>query len=244
MHANKYDYSKVEYVNGQTKVCIICQKHDEFWQAPNSHLSGKGCPICAGKNKTTEDFIKKAREVHGDRYDYSKVEYTTSSSHVCIICHKKDKSGQEHGEFWQTPNNHLHKTFPQGCPKCNMSKLEESIMVMLHSNNIFCYEYNLHYKWLNGLQLDFYFPQYKIAIECQGIQHFKPISFGSKAMSPEEQHRKIIQNDKKKYKLCKKHNVELLYYSNLGIDYPYNVFENKEEILTIIQGKIQKNDRS
>lgn len=126
-----------------------------------------------------------------------------------------------------------------------MSKLEESIMVMLHSNNIFCYEYNLHYKWLNGLQLDFYFPQYKIAIECQGIQHFKPISFGSKTISPEEQYRKIIQNDEKKYELCKKHNVELLYYSNLGIDYPYNVFENKEEILTIIQGKIQKkNDRS
>ena len=57
---------------------------------------------------TTEEFIKKAREVHGDKYDYSKVEYVDSKTKVCIIC-------PEHGEFWQKPCNHL---FDNGCPKC------------------------------------------------------------------------------------------------------------------------------
>ena len=31
-HGNKYDYSKVEYLNSKKKVCIICQEHGEFWQ--------------------------------------------------------------------------------------------------------------------------------------------------------------------------------------------------------------------
>ena len=44
VHGDKYDYSKVEYVKNHTKVCIICPKHGEFWQVPNSHLNGNGCP--------------------------------------------------------------------------------------------------------------------------------------------------------------------------------------------------------
>ena len=60
VHNNKYDYSEVEYVNNQTKVCIICPKHSEFWQTPNNHLKGKGCPSCYGNKKLTiNDFIKK-----------------------------------------------------------------------------------------------------------------------------------------------------------------------------------------
>ena len=112
VHGDKYNYSKVEYINRRTKVCIICPEHGEFWQAPNSHLNGRGCPKCGGIYKyTTEDFIAKAREVHGDKYDYSKVEYITKKTKVCIICPK-------HGEFWQKPANHL---LGQGCPKCGGS---------------------------------------------------------------------------------------------------------------------------
>ena len=51
VHIDKYDYSKVEYINSQTKVCIICPKHGEFWQKPNGHLQGRGCPICANIKK-------------------------------------------------------------------------------------------------------------------------------------------------------------------------------------------------
>lgn len=61
------------------------------------------------KKKTKEEFIKDARKVHGDKYDYSKVEYVGSKIKVCIICPK-------HGEFWQTPSHHFEG---KGCPKCS-----------------------------------------------------------------------------------------------------------------------------
>lgn len=113
-HGDKYDYSKVSYVNSSTKVTIICPKHGEFEQTPENHLSGQGCPKCANDltadrcRMTTEEFINKAREIHGNKYDYSKVEYINSQSKVCIIC-------PEHGEFWQTPHGHLKGC---GCNKC------------------------------------------------------------------------------------------------------------------------------
>ena len=112
IHGNKYDYSKVEYVNSHTPVKIICKIHGEFEQTPTNHLCGKGCPICSGKNMTTEQFIKKARIIHGDRYDYSKVVYINSTTKVCIIC-------PEHGEFWQSPNNHLDG---KGCYFCGVKQ--------------------------------------------------------------------------------------------------------------------------
>lgn len=116
IHGDKYDYSKVEYVNAKTKVCIICPIHGEFWQKPCAHLSGKGCSLCrddenAKRNlKDRDDFIEKAKQVHGDKYDYSKVKYIGSKKKVCIIC-------PEHGEFWMTPNAHI--CCKQGCPKCS-----------------------------------------------------------------------------------------------------------------------------
>ena len=114
VHGDKYDYSKVEYVNSQTKVCIICPIHGEFWQEPAAHVRGYNCPKCANVKRgdtfrgRLNDFIIKAKEVHGDKYDYSKVEYVNSSTKICIIC-------PEHGEFYMTPQNHL---LGQGCPKC------------------------------------------------------------------------------------------------------------------------------
>ncbi len=111
IHGDKYDYSKVEYVNNKKPVCIICPEHGEFWQAPHNHIRQKnGCPFCNHRSYkyTTEEFIQRAKEVHGDRYDYSKVVYETGRKKVCIVC-------PEHGEFWQTPQKHLSG---QGCAMC------------------------------------------------------------------------------------------------------------------------------
>ena len=109
IHGNKYDYSKVEYVNNSTKVCIICPEHGEFWQLPKNHLLGKGCSRCNhGIKYSKSDFVERAKLIHGNKYDYSKVEYINSQTKVCIIC-------PEHGEFWQTPADHL---FGYGCSKC------------------------------------------------------------------------------------------------------------------------------
>lgn len=121
-HGDKYGYSKVEYVNNKTKVCITCKKHGDFWQKPKEHLKGNGCQNCAieenalKRRMPLEEFIKKARTIHGNKYDYSKVNYINSLTNICIICHEKDEEGKEHGEFWQTPSNHL---LGKGCSKCS-----------------------------------------------------------------------------------------------------------------------------
>lgn len=114
VHGNKYDYSKVEYVNNKTKVCIICPEHGEFWQDPHNHLKGKGCPMCGKEIKkphkyTTETFIKKAEETHSIKYDYSETSYVDMGTKVKIIC-------PEHGEFWQLPFLHINGAM---CPMCS-----------------------------------------------------------------------------------------------------------------------------
>ena len=124
IHGNKYDYSKANYIDNLTAVCIICPEHGEFWQVPAAHLSGKGCGLCAGNKLTEKMFIKKARKIHGDKYDYSKVVYNGSHKKVCIIC-------PEHGEFWQTPNNHLNGNT---CPKCSKISNIEKIKKTKGSN--------------------------------------------------------------------------------------------------------------
>ena len=115
VHDNKYDYSKVKYINSSTKVIIICKEHGEFEQVSNSHLQGKGCKKCQyvknsnNKRYYTDFFIKKANEIHDDIYDYSNVKYITSLVKIIIIC-------KEHGEFEQKPSGHLQG---QGCIKCS-----------------------------------------------------------------------------------------------------------------------------
>jgi hypothetical protein len=110
VHGDKYDYSLVEYKNRRIEIKIICPEHDIFEQIPTNHLNGKGCPKCGGNiKKTTEEFIKKAKVVHGDKYDYSLVEYKNAKTKIKIIC-------PEHGIFEQTPECHSNS---QGCPKCS-----------------------------------------------------------------------------------------------------------------------------
>ena len=113
IHKDKYDYSKTEFKSSQEKVCIICPKHGEFWQTPNSHLMGRGCPKCKAekaceRGKSLEDFINESITKHGNKYNYSETEYVNNKTKVKIIC-------PIHGEFWQTPSHHLNG---EGCPKC------------------------------------------------------------------------------------------------------------------------------
>lgn len=213
IHGDKYDYSKVIYKGNKIKVCIICPEHGEFWQRPNDHLSGYSCPMCNGTHLySTEEFIEKAKEVHGDRYDYSKVEYKGSFEKVCIICPK-------HGEFWQRPNNHLsNKT---NCPSCNSnkkSKMEENIYNLLKNitNNI---DRQKTFNWLKykkNLFIDFFLPDYNIAIEVQGEQHFRPI----KRFGGENYFIKQIERDKIKHNLCLNNGIKLFYVTkkNYNID--------------------------
>ena len=117
VHGDKYDYSKVEYIKANVKVLITCKKHGVFNQLPYNHLSGKECIHCSyekrGVNSSTglDEFIRKAKLVHGDKYDYSKVEYINNTTDIIIVC-------PIHGEFKQTPQTHLKKN-GYGCKKCS-----------------------------------------------------------------------------------------------------------------------------
>ncbi len=117
-HGERYDYSLVEYKNNKTSVTIACPKHGAYKQRPNNHLEGYGCHECgreanSGENERRRveaslNFISKADRVHGQKYKYSKARYKNSKAKLVIGC-------PEHGEFTQTPDNHLTG---RGCPKC------------------------------------------------------------------------------------------------------------------------------
>lgn len=135
VHGDKYDYSKVEYLNNKSKVEIICKKHGSFFQTPGSHINScTGCPSCAGNVKhSNESFINKSKLIHNDKYDYSKVEYINAFSKIVIICPK-------HGFFLQAPHDHLKGA---GCSQCAGTKLVSfddfvSRSAIIHNNK---YEY-------------------------------------------------------------------------------------------------------
>jgi hypothetical protein len=140
IHDNKYNYSKFIYKSMKVDGIIICPIHGEFPQCFDHHLQGEGCPFCVGKNKTTESFIKEAKEIHGNKYDYSLVNYVKSNVPVKIIC-------PIHGEFEQIPNSHL---LGCGCKDCadeelstiRKKSLEQRIKEfnIIHSNK---YDYSL-----------------------------------------------------------------------------------------------------
>ena len=206
VHDGKYNYAKVHYVNCNTKVCIICPKHGEFEQIPKHHIRGSGCPKCSSNYvPTTEEWIVSANEKHNGKYDYHKVKYVKSTTKVCIIC-------PEHGEFWQKPVSHTQGC---GCPKCNLSHLEQSVMNYLDEHEI-AYDYQKHFKWLEMQSLDFYLPVYNVGIECQGEQHFFPVDFANKGVEWAcKEFNKTISRDKRKKLLCEKHSIKLLYFGNV-----------------------------
>lgn len=204
IHNGKYNYSKVKYQNYKTEVIITCPEHGDFEQRPDVHLQGCGCPKCAGVYKyTTEEFIEKARKIHGDKYDYSKVEYNNAHEEVCIIC-------PEHKEFWQTPNGHLNGC---GCPKCNKSHGETFIENYLIENNIkFIDQYSIDIdKSINKTgkaSIDFYLPDLNIAIEYNGKQHYEYIPYfhtgGIIDFKRQQKRDEYVRN------YCKNNNIRLI----------------------------------
>jgi len=208
VHGNQYGYSVTRYENARTKIQYICKKHGIIWQLPNSHTEGHGCYKCsqeknvikANKNKivTTKLFIKRAKMIHGNKYNYSKTRYIRSNQKVHIICPK-------HGEFWQTPNNHIDCR--NSCPKCKESRGETAVRTFLESNDI---KFKTNYS-INGckrrrkLLFDFYLPEHNIYIEFDGKQHYVPFYLFSKSSFFMTQ-----ESDKIKNKFCSENNVELI----------------------------------
>lgn len=233
IYGDSFDYSKVNYTSSNIKVTLGCHKHGWFDQYPSQLLCKRrtSCPKCGaerGGNKqslSTEEFIKRSKEIYRDKYDYSKTEYKGHSVPVTIIC-------PEHGEYKTTPVNHYSRS---GCPYCcsTKSKLEFSIKTILEENNI-KFIPQMNFDWLRykcPQYLDFYLPEYNIAIECQGIQHFIPIDY----FGGEEGLINSKLRDSNKLKLCVQNGIELLYFSDNK--YEDNIIVEVEELLSIIKSK-------
>ena len=236
-HGDKYDYSKVDYERGNIEVCIICPKHGEFWQRPDKHMKGHGCPKCGnelnGFNKrlTTEEFIERAKQVHGNKYDYSKVKYRTTNDYVTIICPK-------HGDFEQKANVHI---CGRGCQACNESGLEREVGLLLERRGILFIKQK-GFDWLGRKLLDFYIPRYHLAIECQGLQHFNSVEhFGG-----DEEFEKRINLDIAKYTECTENGVKTIYVvrDKNGINYDdprYNgIYENSIFEINEMENKLEE----
>lgn len=95
-HKNTYDYSKVKYKNIDSHVEIICETHGIFLQTPWQHIKGSGCPKCIGRNKNKDEILLEFRQIHADKYDYSKVDFKQVTQKVKIHCN-------EHGFFFSNP---------------------------------------------------------------------------------------------------------------------------------------------
>ena len=142
------------------------------------------------------------------------------------------------------PKQHLNG---YGCPKCKESLLEREVCSFLDTNNI-KYEQQKKFTWLSNnnfpLSLDFYLPEYNIAIECQGEQHFRPITY----YGGEQRYKKIIENDLLKIKLCQENGIKLIHKSNRKNFYPkiqnnwkyYNVLIENDDLIKLIKSEKEK----
>ena len=196
IHGDKYDYSLVEYKGSHKKIKIICTVHGIFEQVTSSHLNGRGCNKCFAKNKceSNEEFIKKAKEIHGNKYEYSLIEYENVTKKMKIICKK-------HGVFEQSASYHLRGI---GCPICRESKGEEKISKFLKSKNI-NFERGKRFpdcRNILPLPFDFYLSKYDMCIEFDGKQHFIQHKLWSNLID-------IQKRDKIKNIYCKENNIIL-----------------------------------
>ncbi len=123
VHLDIYDYSLTYYDGSDINVIIICKIHGEFSQRASYHINHKyGCPLCGyiklsySHTLSQEEFIEKSNKIHNNQYNYSKVNYIDSTTKVIIIC-------KIHGEFLQSPNDHLNKC---GCQICGREKSNNS----------------------------------------------------------------------------------------------------------------------
>lgn len=194
IHGNKYDYGQAVYIKSSEKVAIKCLLHGIFYQTPNAHLVGSGCPDCGDRIRhekkvgTTEEFIYRAKIKHGDKYDYSSVNYVRARLKTEIIC-------PTHGSFFQTPASHLSG---QGCPICLESHGERYIAMLLNRHGI-VYKREKTFigcRNINKLRFDFYIPVLNMCIEYDGGQHYSPCAyFGGLSKFELQKKRDLIKTD-------------------------------------------------
>jgi len=227
LHGGYYDYSLVDYVKSTIAVKIICPIHGVFEQMPFNHLKGCGCPICGSialANKISisiDDFIKRSNIIHNNKYNYSLVENITPmiSTKIPIIC-------PTHGTFYQIAHNHIIGGY--GCPKCshNGTSKDENIIREYLENNDIKFQFQYH-PFDNKKELDFYLPDYNIAIEVNGIYWHSELKGKGK------------NHHLNKTKICNDVGIKLLHITDFELKQKYSIVKSKlNSILGINKGKI------
>lgn len=231
---SKYIFIEETFVNSHTPMKIICPKHGEFWKSPKNIMKYE-CKQCSYEKRgekyklSTEEFIEKAKEIHGDKYGYSKTVYQATKTPVTITC-------PVHGDFIQTPNDHLSK---KGCPLCGESHLEKELKNELIKNGVnFIQQYKT--PKLGKQSIDFFLPDFNIAIECQGKQHF-----GLGGWVKNFDFENLKQLDEKKFNILKLNNIKIIYitsktflkYETYSDIYKNNLYTIKQFLKCILQKK-------
>lgn len=215
VHGNRYDYTKTFYRRTNHKITITCQEHGDFSITPNAHLSSnRGCPECGRLEKsrkltkTTDSFIARAQQVHGDVYDYAKTVYCGVQTPVIITC-------PTHGDFEQTPSRHLYSR--HGCPKCGcyISRGERLIIKLLTSWNV---NFTTQHTFENlvgdhrSLYYDFYVPDANLLIEYDGEHHFRPVNIHGKLTNEQiaQTYERTVRYDHIKTMFAEEHKTDLL----------------------------------
>lgn len=233
-HNWKYDYTKSDFSRVKTKTIVTCKEHGDFEIDYDHHFnSGIGCKYCSYPVRDLESFKKEATKVHKGFYKYNKSIYKDSHTSLIITC-------PIHGDFTMIPNAHLRG---QGCKYCSNGRylLEDEASEALKENKI---EFVHNYKpnWLKTqtkghLSLDFYIPQIKLAIECQGKQHFG-LGGWSKNYDFETQ----FKRDKLKNEKCLENGTELIYFArdkDAPKEYIGKIFTDVKDLMEYINQIIE-----
>lgn len=200
-HGDKYDYSKVQYVNINTKVCIICPEHGEVWMKPSKHLKGQNCPKCMGMYKQKEDFLEMAEQRYGHSFIYDKVNFINMSTPVTITC-------PIHGDFQVTPTNHINSGC--ACHQCTESSGEKAVNSILTELDIpFTRELTIINPYSeHNFRVDFYiqYNENNYIIEYNGIQHYRSVNLwgGDLAFKMRQERDAFLE------KYCQENNIKLL----------------------------------
>ena len=182
VHGDTFDYRNFKYETTHTPGIIICSNpdHKPTPITPAHHLGGQGCSECGEEGRDrwrrssghdTESWIAKARELHGDRYDYNQSEYTGYDCAITIKC-------AEHGLFVLEPaHQHIETERRRGCGEC---ATRESTHSMAIGQWLTEKGYNFIKEWshpecrdVKVLRFDYFLPDFNACIEYDGEQHFR-----------------------------------------------------------------------
>ena len=230
----KYDIGHYTFIDLKNhllkdKVIIRCKYHGNFTVRLEHFLNGVECQYCKKRLKNDNDVINELSLIHPE-LDFSITKYSQRDKNyrIDVIC---PKHGISHLNYYNLRNG-------KGCDLCKISKLEKECEKYLKINNIkyirehtFTWLYNPLTKY--KLSLDFYLPEYNVAIECQGRQHFEVNDF----FGGEDAFKSTIERDKIKKELCEKHSIEIYYFSHEIIDYPYYVYNSIFDLIKNIKNK-------